>query len=844
MVRCGLFLGALLLAGHGLLAYQVVIPVRATEQERFAARELAEHLTKITGEEVPVMPEENQTPEPGSFLIGNTAYAETLAKTGNLAEPEEEEAWLIGDGSRLCIRGGGRRGTIYGVYDYLERLGVLWLTADVTVTPKLAVLPMEVGERLVKMPTSVRYMAWNLPSDALWRVRNRLNGMNAALPEEYGGYYPEASGGDCHYLRQLVPFELCEKEHPDWFATGKDGKPSPGDPRWGASYCTTNPDFRAFVVEAVRKRLNETGAKEIWIGQSDGLRAGCFCPRCSAERERFLPKGVAFQNDDRTRGGEFDPTAIRTDNIPWAINNIAFGNAIAEEIAKTHPDVTLLTLAYAYTVDAPPAGPKPAENLIVYLTGPFGDGVCCSFHGYRQGEFKILNDWVKLGARMRLYTYAASNYGFWYPFPNLIGHAQDIQNLYRDGVRSFFDQGALGGTGSGLVELRAWLSAKMMRAPETPIREAIQTFCRAYYGAGGDAVYDYITGYDEYTKKHGIHGDHGWGNPNAWRKWCNEETISLGIACRERALEAVRGDTVLTERIERAFMEVDWAAMMISLADEITVRDGQLVFWLPEQARSGTAAARRFYGLMMKNGFDRLAEPAYFYGSDSLVALLLRDARVYRVGEADIAPALGGRMLEWRNRSGANILKQPRTIVAFNENYETAFDAPDRIPWTRADFTVESCVPDKQLVLCAVRDNWKLVKTFRWEGRTLSITLDVTNLAEQERRLDGVWKPLLNSSFWEGGSVTVNARARKLDGSINEEFTSSGEPVFWKSADGKTQLRIALPAGMKCRLYFDLRKFPHYSFDYGTVELLPETSFAPGESRRWSVSCTLDEQID
>ena len=722
----------------------IVFPETASEQERFAVEELRKHLTAIVGAEIQTaseteVPLDQKAPV---LFVGQSKSARFTPSIPMEKSAPDGTSLVAPTATGVSIHGTGSHGTIYAVYDFLERLGVRWFTSDVAKTPKRETISAREVSGLHTPKTRIRYFAWNFPSTAEWRSRMRLNGMSASLPDQMGGYFKEASGGDCHYLRQLVPTSLF-KEHPKWFAMKQDGKRVPGSESHGGEYCTANPDFRAFVVKQVTEKLLETGAKEIWIGQSDAQKTGCYCPLCVAERNKYSGEGnqesykKAGKSDSPLDFESEDPLANRGGDIPWSVNNIALANYVSEQIRTRFPDVSLLTLAYSFTMEAPPGGLRANDNVVVYIAGPAGDGITGWFKGYEPGEFTVLNEWIKTGSRLRMYTYGASNFGFFWPFPNILAHAKDIDSLYVDGVREFFDQGALGGTGSGLVELRAYLSARMIWDPESDPRDVINEFCEGVYGAGGKFISQYISDYHDYVSARGINEGHNWGNLEGWRKWVNEETVAMGEKALANALAAVKGNRELEERIERAMLEVYWARHALSLDKQGRVEDGALRFFRPEAEEKGRTAAGNFVRVMQKAGFDRLNELTPWSEEKSPQSFLSRDVKVYELKDQAnrvfIAPSLGARLVRWDHPAyEGNLLKTPSGLDPLKGGYQEFSGFSKESPGGRNEYTVESMDGNRSLTLTAELDNGlTATRVFSLAGGVLSVTSSYFNRSEK-----------------------------------------------------------------------------------------------------------------
>jgi len=131
----------LLLAEAGQTGYAVVVAADAAAPEKTAAAELAAYLKKITGAEFAIMPRADAAGRP-VIAVGPGAAA-TVAPDLDLSKAGEHG---LGDdgivlesvGKNLVLTGaaGATRGTIYAVYEFLERAcGVRWWTPTAETVP-------------------------------------------------------------------------------------------------------------------------------------------------------------------------------------------------------------------------------------------------------------------------------------------------------------------------------------------------------------------------------------------------------------------------------------------------------------------------------------------------------------------------------------------------------------------------------------------------------------------------------------------------------------------------------------------------------------------------------------
>ena len=125
-----LFLLALSIISHGSIT--IVIPDRASALEKKAAHELAVHLKMATGKKFPVVNESTSKNAPAIY-VGKTDFS-----LKNKISSSTAQGWIIRNADKnLVISGGDDQGIIFGVYEFLDRLGFRWLDEKNTIIPKL-----------------------------------------------------------------------------------------------------------------------------------------------------------------------------------------------------------------------------------------------------------------------------------------------------------------------------------------------------------------------------------------------------------------------------------------------------------------------------------------------------------------------------------------------------------------------------------------------------------------------------------------------------------------------------------------------------------------------------------
>ena len=123
---------------NGQSAYSIVVGEEASESELWAAQELAHWLKEASSADFPVLQNPETLPEKAIVLGWNRHAAGLLDSTETPAELDESFIYK-NVGAHIVIVGGKARGTMYGVFSFLENeLGCRWYTPRVTVIPAKA----------------------------------------------------------------------------------------------------------------------------------------------------------------------------------------------------------------------------------------------------------------------------------------------------------------------------------------------------------------------------------------------------------------------------------------------------------------------------------------------------------------------------------------------------------------------------------------------------------------------------------------------------------------------------------------------------------------------------------
>jgi len=460
------------LINKGQSFYRIVVPAAAIPAERYAAEELQHYLEQIGGVKVPIVSDTEPATQ-YEILLGENSHAAAC----KLALPAlgPDGFCLRTAGRNLFIAGVKPRGTLYGTYALLEKLGVRWFAPEVEVVPRRKRVTLPALNETQTPAFEYREVYWSeLIDHADFAARMRQNGPNFHLAAKHGGaaviYYPFV-----HSLDALIPRALY-KEHPDYF-------PLIGGVRCDGyvQRCLSNPAVVALAKKQVRQWLKEhPEATIISVSQNDA-ESYCQCPQCKA-----------------LDSAEGTPTA----------SVLQFVNTIAEDIEKDYPDVRIDTLAYQYSRHAPKTL-RPRPNVIMRLCSI----ECCFAHPLdacqspeNQRFVEDIRAWQRIAPRLYVWDYTTNFAHYIQPFPNFAVLQANVRFFAEHGVKGLFEEGNYHSGGQGELEpLRAYLLAKLLWNPDADVRALTSEFLRGYYGKAAGKMQEYLTLLQQQVNKPEVH---------------------------------------------------------------------------------------------------------------------------------------------------------------------------------------------------------------------------------------------------------------------------------------------------------------------------------------------------
>ena len=515
----------------------------------YAAKELIEHVALGTGVRLQIVGESQATIDDGRsrIYVGATQAA---AGQGIVADRLPADAFVLRSAGRdLYIVGleedgdlfasSARRGTLYGVYEVLERhVGVRWLwpgELGTFVPPAATVrLPGRIDERVEpafrfrsfrtgRIDQAVRHY-----EPALERLAFSPTGLQAyagalrtyLVRQRLGATDPKPPVG--HYFSGW--WEQYGAEHPEWFMMREDGQRGPGpgaseSERHHVAMCVSNPDLHRFIVEEVWD-----GGDILRLGEVD-RRVFCQCPDC-------LSWDVP--------GPEPPPDFALNMYRPLVSDRYArFWTTIRDMAAQRNPDVLVTTFLY-WNYQPAPIGDIRLDGVYGEFV-PWGQSEIVYYPMEEEAHTWNKEQWQGWAERGVTMGYRPNYLLGGYVMPHLsTWQAGDMfQFAARHGMIGFdFDSLWSHWAVKGPMY---YLHMRLSVHPE----HSIETLRREYFAAFGPAaaaVEEYFDHWEEYSRTRAAGGGVSWSDPTRANELYPPEVFVPAARRLDEAMELARQD--------------------------------------------------------------------------------------------------------------------------------------------------------------------------------------------------------------------------------------------------------------------------------------------------------------
>ena len=465
--------------GESLNTYKIVVAADAGASINYAAECLQAELKEATSIEVPIITD--AAPENvNEILIGNTSRSEDddvdFAVLG-------KESFIIKSVGNDLVIAGNERGSIYGVYDYLEALGFRYYTPDVKSTPdaKKVFVAKDVDRSWTPVfehreqifESSMENLEHNSSVTGegvtAWAVSQRINSdfMRPSLKsnDKFGGFSGYIGGGAMmvHTAQYLMPRNEYYASNPEYFAEG------------GEEPCLTNEEGLDIIYENMLKYIeSDPKAPIISVSMNDIGDAYCKCERCQAQYDEYGISGTFYR----------------------AINKLA------ARLKVDYPEIKVDTLSYAYAKE-PPTDLVMEDNVIVRVcltlcrwhTDP---DECHALHpeGSRtlKTEQERLIGWQGIASELYMWYYGINWSEIFSIEPTYTALYNNMQFFVENNITGMYLE-CYSRENPEFGELKSYLHAKLMATPTMSYGEYMyhmHDFMEGYYGSGWESLLEYI----------------------------------------------------------------------------------------------------------------------------------------------------------------------------------------------------------------------------------------------------------------------------------------------------------------------------------------------------------------
>ncbi len=529
---------AVTLANHGKASATIVLSTNASVAERTAASELSSYLGKISGTEFKVGPETQALSDGARVFVGPTEFARRLGLRAETLGPEE---WIIRTvGNDLVILGGPPRGTIYGVYHFLEDvLGVHWWNPFEESVPRRGTVRIGKLDLRGKPLLQYRdiYMLYGRDGGR-FAARNRLNrDGDSGIVGRYGGCRDYGPPYHVHTFNLYFPPKEYFASHPEWYSLLHGRRVADG-----GQLCLTQPDLRrAFLakllnyIEVSWAAANASGTPPplvFSVSQNDCLNP-CQCGNCQA---------IA-----RAEESECGPL-------------LDFVNFLADGVREKHPEVYLDTLAYQYTQQAPKTI-RPRDNVIVRLCDTESDPsqpiTAAANSAFRQH----LSRWAQQARNLRVWDYAVTfSDPLGMPMPTAQTYGPDYRFYAAHHVEGVFTELEFKIL-ADMRDFKVWLMMKQLEDPQADYQHLVRIFTDGFYGHAGKYIRQYLAELEKEAANLRTHCD--WNSTPQSLTYLNLGFIGRAQRLFNRAEKAVSDDATLRRRVRHARLPLDRASVIL-----------------------------------------------------------------------------------------------------------------------------------------------------------------------------------------------------------------------------------------------------------------------------------------
>lgn len=450
----------LTLVKDGQPVSMIVTNGRPKEAQSRAAEELQEHIRLMSGATLPIVKENELSPNAPEMLIlvGQSNQAKARGIDTGALEPETfivktSENALILAGEDGGSKTNARKGTLWAVYDFLQdQLGCRWIWPGAIgrVVPQRATIT--VGDLDVQETPVVKIRGFRMTAQEKHKVAYEKEGLGKFL--EFGDVYDQISEDESVWLDRMRMgrsfklsyghaftdwWEKYKDTDPQIFALQPDGKrrPRKKDKPDFVKMCVSNPRLWDLQLERIRKYAAQ-GATGLWINacENDGSGGFCLCANCRAwDADPNATASVRVMEDGSDVDADADASSAATEELPENLSDryARWYNEVARRARELDPEARVVAYAYSRYRSPPTKIDHIEPNVWI---GYVGFNAYPRPEEYRKTSVDEWFGWSKLGATVFLRSNSLFYCGEGAPY--VVSHqiAEDTKFQIENGLRS------------------------------------------------------------------------------------------------------------------------------------------------------------------------------------------------------------------------------------------------------------------------------------------------------------------------------------------------------------------------------------------------------------------------
>ena len=509
---------------------RIFVPRVLGRATMLASNELRDYIGKMTGAKLPIdyeKPENSRLLGPGKGAI----ILETRIDPGKeISSDGSEDIFTISQKKNVVrISGNSDIATLYGVYQYLNNLGVEWFMPgeigeyvpkrkNIEIVPSVKTYNPVFRTRQIDLSgsPSTHFAEKNydslIPEYAMWILRNRCQFCRTI----HCGRRPAFNNGreNTGHCLPLILRGVDINKEPERFPLVTRNDETKRRSR-GTQICFTNPkNIHAAIDMALSQFKKDPDLLTCSMSLAD--HGGfCECPNCV-----------------KANGGKFPP---RNPNLlVWK-----FMNRVIKGIRKVMPHKRIAFYAAYGALSHPPKGFK-VEPGIVAITANVGSNnkrIDDADNPYAAQYMKSVLMTKKAGAEL-----GAREYTMFAGMPQSLALLDQVR-IYRDLGYVYYHCESMGRDQRNFII--QWAQTQLLKNADKSPRELLEYFCSKYYGAAGANVLKTILLVDKRMSKlpHVV-----FGSPGIMQWVMSDEIIKKGRANLVEAGKKVSG--IQAKRLE------------------------------------------------------------------------------------------------------------------------------------------------------------------------------------------------------------------------------------------------------------------------------------------------------